>query len=130
MGGILMLIVFGGVMYFMTSKQKKQVKEHQEKLNSIQPGDKVVTIGGLHGVVADAKTSETGKTVLLDCEGIFLEFERSAIKTIVPGAGLTTEESPVEAEVTEVSEIIETPTEEVVTEVENVIEASQDETKA
>lgn len=126
MGPLLMLIVFGVMMYFMTSKQKKQVKEHQEKLNSIQPGDKVITIGGLHGIVADVKTSEAGKTILLDCEGIYLEFERSAIKTIIPGAGLSEETEEV---TTEVTEVIETPVEETVVETETP-EETNEETKA
>ena len=127
MGPLLMLIVFGAMMYFMTSKQKKQVKEHQEKLNSIQSGDKVITIGGLHGVVADVKTSEAGKTVLLDCEGIYLEFERSAIKTIIPGAGLSSgTEETVTTEVTEVAEVIEAPVEETIIETETTEEASEE----
>ncbi|MGX6962121.1 preprotein translocase subunit YajC [Vagococcus xieshaowenii] len=116
---LLMLVLFGVMMYFTTSKQKKQMKEHQEKLDSIQAGDKVVTIGGLHGVVADVRTTEAGKTILIDCEGIYLEFDRAAIKTIIPGTGMAnTVTEPVEEtvettetaveEITEVPEVAET----------------------
>ena len=49
-----MLILFGGMMFFMSRSQKKQQQQREELLNSMKPGSKVVTIGGLHGVIADA----------------------------------------------------------------------------
>ena len=116
---IIMLIVLGVMMYLTTSKQKKAMKAQQEKLNAIQPGDKVVTIGGLHGVVSELRTTAGNNTVLLDCEGIYLEFERQAIKTVIPGTGM---DEAVE-ETTEVSEVSQTPetTETVETVVEEVV---------
>lgn len=87
MGGgftfILPLVVVGGMMFFMQRSQKKQQQERQNVLNAMAVGDKVVTIGGLHGVIAEINTESN--TVVIDCEGIFLEFNRTAISTVKPG---------------------------------------------
>lgn len=85
MGGgisfIFPLILLAGMMFFMTRSQKKQQNERQSLLDSMKVGDKIVTIGGLHGVVFEFK--EEDKTVCIDCEGIILEFDRAAIKTVM-----------------------------------------------
>lgn len=101
MGSLLLpIIVLGGMMFFMTRTQKKQQKQRQELLNSMHPGDNVVTIGGLYGVISEVNTDKG--TITLDCEGIFLEFERGAIKTVIPSSTVT--EAPIEEEVVEVIE--------------------------
>lgn len=50
----------------------------------------------------------TKKTVLIDCEGIVLEFDRAAIRTVTPGTAVTNDSAvtsvPVTEEVTEVPE--------------------------
>ena len=71
----------------MSRSQKKQQQERQNLLDSMKPGDSVVTIGGLHGVVSEIDNDK--RTVVLDCEGIFLEYDRAAIKTVKPGTVVT-----------------------------------------
>ncbi|GEQ54286.1 preprotein translocase subunit YajC [Tetragenococcus koreensis] len=77
-----MLVPIIILMYFMQRSQKKQQKKRQDVLDSMRPGNQVVTIGGLHGVVSEI--DEDKKTVTLDCEGIFLEFDRASIRTVKP----------------------------------------------
>lgn len=86
MGSLPMLVMFVALLamwYFMSRTQKKQQQERQNLLDSMKPGDEVVTIGGLHGVVSEIDNEK--RTVVLDCEGIFLEYDRAAIKTVKPG---------------------------------------------
>ncbi|MBO0460570.1 MULTISPECIES: preprotein translocase subunit YajC [Enterococcus] len=118
MGSLPMLVMFVallGMWFFMSRTQKKQQQERQNLLDSMKAGDEVVTIGGLHGVVSEI--DETNRTVVLDCEGIFLEYDRAAIKTVKPGTGAMTStpiapvEEPTEPEVTETVEVPETPEE-------------------
>lgn len=92
---IITLVLFGGMMFFMTRSQKKQQQERQKLINSMKAGDKVVTIGGLHGVVSEIDSAN--KTVLIDCEGIVLEFDHTAIRTVKPNTTGTTPE-PVTSE--------------------------------
>jgi len=70
--------------FFMVRPQKKQAEKTREMLNSLGKGDSVVTIGGLHGVIDEVDES-TG-IVVLDCEGIYLTFERRTIGRVVSKA--------------------------------------------
>ncbi|KAF1300997.1 MULTISPECIES: preprotein translocase subunit YajC [Enterococcus] len=80
---IIMFVVLLGAWWMMSRSSKKQQQERQNTLNAMKPGDRAVTIGGLHGVISEINEAE--KTVTLDCEGIYLEFDRQAIRTITPG---------------------------------------------
>lgn len=92
---ILFYALLFGVMYLILIRpQKKQAQKTQNMLSQIKPGDKVVTIGGLHGVVDEVNS--TNNTVVLDCEGIFLTFEKRAISRITEVATVSTEDGIVE----------------------------------
>lgn len=55
-GSILLLVALFVVMYFvMIRPQKKQEKEFQNMLNSLQPGDEITTKGGIIGKVVSIK---------------------------------------------------------------------------
>jgi len=78
------IIMFGAIFlifYFMIIRpQQKRAKERDKMLKNIQKGDKVVTSGGLHGVIAGLDE----KTVLLQVgDNIKLKYERSAISSII-----------------------------------------------
>ena len=84
-GGLIStLIMFGAIFlifYFMIIRpQQKRAKEREKMLSNIQKGDKVVTSGGLHGVIAGLDE----KTVLLQVgDNVKLKFERSAISSVI-----------------------------------------------
>ena len=49
---IVFLVMILGVMYFILIRpQRKRQKEHQTLVQELQKGDKVVTAGGIYGVV-------------------------------------------------------------------------------
>ena len=79
---IIIVIVFGGMMFFMNRQQKKQQAKRQETLNQMAPGSKIVTIGGLHGVLSSI--NEADNTIDIDCEGVILTFDRAAVKSVKP----------------------------------------------
>ena len=55
-------------MYFlMIRPQAKRQKEKQEMIQAIKKGDKIVTIGGIHGTVAGFKGKD-GKAILLQVD--------------------------------------------------------------
>ncbi|KRM06486.1 hypothetical protein FC89_GL000632 [Liquorilactobacillus ghanensis DSM 18630] len=79
---ILMFVVLIGLMYFMMIRpQKKQQQKRQDMLSNMKKGDEVITLGRLHGVIDTINTED--HTITLDCDGIFLTFEQSAIAQIV-----------------------------------------------
>ncbi len=69
----LILVVF---YFFFIRPQTKKNKEQRKFREALKKGDKVVTIGGLNGKVAEVKET----TVVLDCgNNIKLTVEKSAI---------------------------------------------------
>jgi preprotein translocase subunit YajC len=77
MGQILPLILVVVVFYFfMIRPQMKKQKELKKFRENLQVGDKIVTIGGIHGKILEV--SDT--TVLLSCESSTkLRVEKSAV---------------------------------------------------
>lgn len=52
---VVMLLIFVVMWFFMIRPQQKKQKEIVQFRNSIQKGDKVVTIGGIYGTVVEVK---------------------------------------------------------------------------
>ncbi|EOI6548065.1 MULTISPECIES: preprotein translocase subunit YajC [Enterococcus] len=75
---LIMLLLIVAMYFYLFRTQKKQQKERQDFLNSLQPGDAVVTIGGLHGVISEISSDK--KKVTLDCEGALFDFDQQSIR--------------------------------------------------
>lgn len=77
LGGFLPIILIVVVFYFfMIRPQMKKQKETKKFRENLQIGDKVITIGGIHGKILEI----TDTTVLLSCESSTkIRFEKSAI---------------------------------------------------
>ena len=84
------VVVAGGAFWFFGRKQRQRAKEIQAQREAMKVGDKVVTIGGLHGVIDNIDT--VNNTVDLDCEGVILTFERAAIHHVVTESAPTNHE--------------------------------------
>ena len=79
---ILIIAIF---YFFIIRPQNKKQKETQKMIDALKKGDKVVTIGGIHGLVSQTKE----KTVIIKIdEGVKIEVNRSAI------AGVVTDNAP------------------------------------
>ncbi len=84
-GGLIStLIMFGAIFlifYFMIIRpQQKRAKEREKLLSNLDKGDKVVTNGGIHGVIAGLEE----KTALLQVsDNVKLKIDRSAITTVL-----------------------------------------------
>ncbi|HUS59594.1 MAG TPA: preprotein translocase subunit YajC [Planctomycetota bacterium] len=79
---ILIAIMFG-IMYFMLIRpQKKKEKNRVDMLSRLKKDDKVVTIGGMIGVIQSINDREV---VLRTEDGNKIRFTRSAISRAVEG---------------------------------------------
>ena len=75
------LILLFIVMYFvMIRPQRKKDKELKEQMSHLCVGDKVVTIGGLVGFVANIKDNEI--TISTSAANTLVTFTKSAISTV------------------------------------------------
>lgn len=85
-GGLIStLIMFGAIFlifYFMIIRpQQKRAKERDKLLSNLEKGDKVVTNGGIHGIIAGLEE----KTALLQIsDNTKIKIDRSAITTVLP----------------------------------------------
>lgn len=73
--GVLIVIVF---YFFMIRPQMKKTKEQKAFRESLKKGDKVITIGGLHGKIVDIDDEKSTITLEVD-NNVKLKFEKSAI---------------------------------------------------
>ncbi len=52
---IMLLLMFVIIYFFMIRPQSKKAKEQRQFKEQLKKGDKVVTIGGIHGKIVDVK---------------------------------------------------------------------------
>lgn len=77
---ILMIVLF----YFLLIRpNQKRQKAIQEMQNNLQKGDKIVTIGGLHGII-DAIDED--KIVIKCGDGSRLTYDRTAVREVIEPA--------------------------------------------
>jgi len=78
-GLLLPMVAIFAIWYFLLIlPQQKKEKKRQEMLKAIKKGDRVITIGGIHGVVE--KVDE--QIVTLKLGGVLVDFSRSAIAQV------------------------------------------------
>ncbi len=87
-GGIVPIIVFIAIFYFILIRpQQKQRKAKEAMIAALKSGDKVVTTGGIHGLVQHVSDKAVKVKV---AEGTVLEFDRNAIQSVIPKASKNT----------------------------------------
>ena len=80
MGSMLYIIMLVAVFWFLLIRpQQAQEKKRAEMLTALKTGDKVVTIGGICGKVAQITDNKIFVEV---SDGIVVEFLRNAISTV------------------------------------------------
>jgi preprotein translocase subunit YajC len=84
--GLLPLVIFGVVLYFlMIRPQVKRQKEHKRMVEALSKGDEVVTSGGVAG-----KITNIGENFILVeiAEGTEVKIRRQAIDSVLPKGSL------------------------------------------
>jgi preprotein translocase subunit YajC len=83
-----MLVIMGIMFYFVLFRpQQKKAKEHAQLLKSIKAGDRVLTSGGVVGVIVTVKE----RTVTLRSADSKFEVTKSAIAEITERSGESSE---------------------------------------
>src|SRR5258707_10280605 len=69
------------IMYFVMFRPQKKRQEQQQKLiASLKTGDRVVTNGGIHGLISNVKET----TVIVKvADNVKIEMEKSAVTTLL-----------------------------------------------
>ena len=73
------LIMFAAIIFvfyfLMIRPQKKRQKEHQNMLEALQVGDKVITTTGMHGTIDQVNE----KTIIIKVDSVKFTFEKTAV---------------------------------------------------
>ena len=75
-------LVFNGVVFyfFMIRPQQRKQKAEQKMRDSLAKGDRIVTIGGIHGKIVSVEDT----TVMIEVDnGVKLKMEKVAVKPLV-----------------------------------------------
>ena len=80
LGPFIPLIFIGIIFYFLLIRpQQKKQKEHQRLVDSLKTGDKIVTSGGIHGLIANVKD----RTVIVKvADNVKIELEKASVTTV------------------------------------------------
>ena len=78
---LFLLLLFGVVYFLMIRPQQKRRREAQQMQSSLGAGERIVTIGGLHGTIV---TVDDDVAVLEIAPGVEVTFARQAIARTLP----------------------------------------------
>ena len=88
---IVLMVGFIAFFYFaVVMPQNKKKKEMDRMLSDLKKGDKVITIGGIHGKVSTVKDNEITIKVDANTE---ITFEKSAISRVANNSTVTAKKS-------------------------------------
>lgn len=77
-----LLIIMFAIMYFLIIRpQKQKEKKRLEMISNVRKQDKIVTVGGVHGVVVSVKENEVLVRVD-DAKDVKLRIDKSAITAV------------------------------------------------
>lgn len=75
------MIAIFAIMYFLIIRpQNKRQKELATRVSTLKTGDKVVTSGGIHGIVANVKEGTTLSLKIAD--NVKIEVDKTAIASV------------------------------------------------
>ena len=75
-----MLLVFVIFYFLLIRPQKKEQQKTEKMISQLQKGDKIITIGGIHGVVSSTKE----KTIIIKVDdNCKIEINRSAVGAVL-----------------------------------------------
>lgn len=82
---IVPFICIGVIFYFLIIRpQSKRQKDLATLVSTLKTGDKVVTSGGIHGIIANVK--EGNVLTLKIADNVKIEIDKSAIATVDKGS--------------------------------------------
>jgi preprotein translocase subunit YajC len=103
-GFLLMMVVLFALMWFLILRpQQKRQRQQQALLTSLQPGQEVITVGGLYGTIRDVDIEEV---VLEISDGVQVRVDKRAVVNVVEEE---VDEPDEPAEVAPAEELAEAP---------------------
>ena len=83
------ILIFGVFWFFLIRPQKKQQKEHQQMLEDLEVGDKVVTAGGIKGKILKIREESVKLRISTDVD---IDLMKNSISRLIQGSEKEVEE--------------------------------------
>ena len=78
------ILIFVLFYFLLIRPQKKRQREMQEQIAALKTGDKVITAGGIHGLVTNVKERSVTLKV---ADNVKMEFEKASVTTVIKKDG-------------------------------------------
>ena len=85
MSPLLIIAVLFGLMYFlMIRPQRAKAQQQRQMLTAVAPGDEILTVGGIYGIVIELEPDEDGGDLVVEiADGIHVRVARKALALVV-----------------------------------------------
>jgi preprotein translocase subunit YajC len=74
------IVIFMVMIFFLFRSQQKENKRKREMVASIKSGDKVITAGGIHGIVANVKENTF---IVKIADNVKIEVNKSGVISVM-----------------------------------------------
>jgi preprotein translocase subunit YajC len=78
-----MVFIFAIMYFVMIRPQRKKQADLENQIKALKTGDRVVTNGGIHGVISNVKGDTSTSLTLKIADNVKIEIEKSAITTVL-----------------------------------------------
>ena len=83
--GLLIIVALFGVLWFvMIRPQRAKAAAQAKMLTSVAPGDEILTVGGIYGIVQELEPDEDGGDLVVEiADGIHVRVARKALAMVI-----------------------------------------------
>jgi preprotein translocase subunit YajC len=83
-GLFIIILLFGLLWFLMIRPQQAKARQQQRMLGDVAPGDEILTVGGIYGIVQELEPEEEGGDLVVEiADGIHVRVARKALATVV-----------------------------------------------
>jgi preprotein translocase subunit YajC len=81
---LIIAVLFGALWFVMIRPQRAKAQQQQRMLGTVAPGDEILTVGGIYGIVQELESDEDGGDLIVEiAEGIHVRVARKALATVI-----------------------------------------------
>jgi preprotein translocase subunit YajC len=81
---LIIVLLFGVLWFAMIRPQRAKAQAQQRLLGMVAPGDEILTVGGIYGIVQELEPDEDGGDLIVEiADGIHVRVARKALATVI-----------------------------------------------
>jgi preprotein translocase subunit YajC len=100
MGSLIIIVALFALLWVLIIRpQRAKQQKQQRMLNEVDPGDEILTVGGIYGIVQEIEEEDEGGDLVVEiAEGIHVRVARRAVAAVVKPDDEDDEDDDVEGE--------------------------------